>query len=290
MRAAPEARPISALLIDGAPGAGVSALDRGLHFGDGLFETIACVNGRPRCLALHLERLTLGCSRLGIAPPTGALREEVERLAAAAQRSIVKVILTRGAAQARGYAVTGREQPTRIVIRYPWPEEPPLSGAEGARVRIARTRLGENPALAGLKHCNRLEQILARSEPGSENVDEALMLSASGKVISGTMSNVFVVDGPRESPRLRTPAVTLCGVAGVMRRVVLREAGRAGIAAAESDLTPEELGAAHEVFLTNARLGVLPVGAIEGRSLPVGPLTRRMQVLLAPLMEAPAHG
>lgn len=286
-----DVRPVAALLIDGRSRRQVSALDRGLHFGDGLFETIACLHGRPRFLALHLERLALGCDRLGIAVPDATpLRREIERLAGEAHRAIIKLVLTRGPALARGYAPTGDEAPTRIAIRYPWPEADPSANRDGARVRIATTRLGENPALAGLKHCNRLEQVLARSEAGSGQVDEALMLSSSGRVISGTMSNVFVVEGSRRSPRLRTPSVALCGVAGVMRRVVMREAVRSGLPVAESVLSLEDLAAAREVFLTNARIGILPVGSLAERSLAVGPVTRRVQELLEPMLMQPADG
>ena len=277
-------------LVNGAAAAGISALDRGLHFGDGVFETIACLHGRPRFLTLHLERLAHGCRTLGFPPPAGELlRAEIERLAGAQERAIVKLIVTRGPAIVRGYAVSGREQATRVAIRYPWPVEDP-NLQQGVSVRVAAVPLGENPALAGLKHCNRLEQILARNEPGAAATAEALMLSRSGKLVSGTMTNVFLVDGPAQAPRLRTPAIDLCGVAGVMRRVVLREAARAGIAAAECALSPADLAAATEIFLTNARVGVWPVSRLEERTLTPGPLTRRIQSLLRPLLEEPADG
>lgn len=276
-------------LIDGVAAGGLSVLDRGLHFGDGVFETIACVHGHPRFLSLHLERLDHGCRALGFTPPPVAhLRAEVERLAGEQQRSIVKLIVTRGPATVRGYAVSGRERATRVAIRYPWPVEDPVLQQHGVSVRVAAMRLGENPALAGLKHCNRLEQILARSEPQGAATAEALMLSRSGKLVSGTMTNVFLVDGTPQSPRLRTPAIDVCGVAGVMRRVVLREAARAGITAIEGALWPADLESATEVFLTNARVGIWPVGRLEGRPLTPGPLTRRMQSLLEPLLEEPA--
>jgi 4-amino-4-deoxychorismate lyase len=276
-------------LIDGVPAGGVSAFDRGLHYGDGLFETIACLKGRPRFLALHLERLARGCRALGFsAPAAELLREEIERLAGAQQRSIVKLIVTRGPATVRGYAVSGREQATRVVIRYPWPVEDPVLQQQGVSVRVAATRLGENPALAGLKHCNRLEQILARGEPDAAAAAEALMLSRSGKLVSGTMTNVFLVDGPPQSPRLRTPAIDLCGVKGVMRGVVLREAARAGMTTKECVLSPADLEAASEIFLTNARVGIWPVARVEERTLSPGPVTRRLQSLLQPLLEEPA--
>lgn len=278
-------------LVNGIAGGEVSLLDRGLHFGDGVFETIACLHGRARFLALHLKRLALGCRTLGFPPPADELlRQEVGRLAAAQDRAIVKLLVTRGRATVRGYAVSGREQATRVAIRYPWPVEDPVLQQQGASVRIAAMRLGENPALAGLKHCNRLEQILARSEPGAAEAAEALMLSRSGKLVSGTMTNVFLVDGPVHSPRLRTPAIDTCGVAGIMRRVVLREAARAGIMATECALWPADLAAASEIFLTNARMGIWPVGRLGERTLRPGPVTQRVASMLQPLLDEPADG
>ncbi|MBW4052202.1 MAG: aminodeoxychorismate lyase [Proteobacteria bacterium] len=283
-----EALPV---LVNGVAAEALSVLDRGLHFGDGVFETIACLHGRPRFLSLHLERLDHGCRTLGFGPPPSqVLREEIERLAGAADRSIVKLIVTRGPALLRGYAVSGRERATRVVIRYPWPVEEAALQQQGVSVRVAAMRLGENPALAGLKHCNRLEQILARSEPDGAGAAEALMLSRSGMLVSGTMTNVFVVEGPPHLPRLRTPAIDVCGVAGVMRRVVLREAVRAGISATQCALWPEDLAAAAEVFLTNARVGIWPVARLGERTLEPGPVTRRLQLLMRPLLEQPADG
>ena len=275
----------AAVWINGRRAQSLSALDRGLHYGDGLFETLACVKGRPRFLALHMERLALGCARLKLpAPGAEQLAAGIGRAAAQADRSIVKLLLTRGTAVRRGYAAGG-EQGSWLVIRYPWPEEDPALAHSGVRVRTAATRLGENPALAGLKHLNRLEQILARNEDSVAEAEEALMLSQSGKLISGTMTNVFLVDAAAGRLRLRTPDLASCGVAGVMRRVLLREAAREGIPAAECPLTPGDLDAAAEVFLTNSRIGIWPVRSIDGRPLAPGPLTRRLQQRLAPLLE-----
>jgi 4-amino-4-deoxychorismate lyase len=269
--------------VNGRAAGEVSALERGLHFGDGLFETIACEGGRPRFLELHLRRLAAGCARLGLeAPEAATLRAEVQQLAAPCGRAIIKVLLTRGAAAARGYAVTGFENPTRISLRYPWPPEDPGLARAGVRVRIAVVRLGENPALAGLKHCNRLEQVLARREWTDTGIAEALMFSSSGALVSGTMSNVFMVrDG-----KLYTPRVDRCGVAGVMRHVVLAAAADAGIAAEESVLDSQDLAGAQEVFLTNALMGIRPVRELDGRPVPPGPLTRRLQERLVPLLGA----
>ena len=214
-------------------------------------------------------------------PP--GLRAELERAAAEGSRSIVKALLTRGAGSARGYR-RGAERGTCVIIRYPWPEE--AEPRAGARVRISSVRLGENPALAGLKHCNRLEQILAANEADGAEADEALMLSSAGQLIGGTMTNVFLIEGP--SGRVRTPEIRTCGVAGVMRQVVMREAARAGLAVEACALGLEDLEGASEVMLTNARVGLWPVSALPGRTLAPGPVTERLQRLLQPLLEAPA--
>jgi 4-amino-4-deoxychorismate lyase len=276
--------PLECVLLNGSLAQKVSPFDRGLHFGDGLFETIACRRGRPRFLTLHLERLAFGCERLGI--ETGGLADiqaEVRALASEVDGAIIKVILTRGTALARGYQVSGREKATRITFRYAWPTETATESQVGIRVRTAQLRLGENPALAGLKTCNRLEQVLARREWTDPGIAESLLFSSSGRLVSGTMSNVFVVEGSR----LRTPRLDLCGVAGVMRRVVLREAERAGIAVQEEVLGVADVAMAEEIFLTNARMGVWPVRELDGRVLEPGPVTRRVQQILAPLLEEP---
>jgi 4-amino-4-deoxychorismate lyase len=273
------------VLVNGIAGQCVSPLDRGLHFGDGLFETIACLGGRPRFLSLHLERLALGCARLAIAVDRmDELRNEVQTLARGVDRAIVKVLVTRGTAIARGYGITADEKPTRVTLRYAWPHEDPAWLQDGVQVRTAALRLGENAALAGLKHCNRLEQVLARNEWTEPGISEALLFSSSGRLVSGAMSNVFIVRGSR----LRTPRLDLCGVAGVMRHVVLREAARAGIAAEECVSGAQELETAEELFLTNARIGIWPVRVLDGRVMSPGPVTRRLQQLLAPLLEDPA--
>ena len=201
-------------------------------------------------------------------------------------RAILKVMVTAGEAVRRGYARSGHERATRITIRYPWPHEEAARLHDGAMVRTLTLRLGENPRLAGVKHCNRLEQILARAElSGDAQLDEGLLFSSSGNLVSGTMSNVFLV---RESGLL-TPRIDHCGVAGVMRRVVLREARQAGIPARECELRAQDLQSAEEVFLTNALIGIRPVRRLDDRELAAGPITRHLCSVLAPLLDEPTH-
>jgi 4-amino-4-deoxychorismate lyase len=147
-------------------------------------------------------------------------------------------------------------------------------------------RLAENPALAGLKHLNRLEQVLARRESPDAGFAEALMFSAGGRLISGIMSNVFLVDGTT----LRTPLLDRCGVAGIMRQVVLREAARAGIAAVETALVGADLERTGEVFLTSAVIGLRPVRELDGRRCAPGAVTRELQRRLAPLLAEASDG
>ena len=269
------------ILIDGQPveqpSAAVSVLDRGLHYGDGLFETIACEGGRPRLLERHLQRLAAGCERLGLFGDGAELAREVRALATDTSRAVVKLLLTRGVSVARGYAPAGSEHTLRIALRYAWLGVDPEQAGQGVRVRRATLRLGENPALAGIKHCNRLEHVLARREWSDPGIAEALLFSSSGALVSGTMSNVFLVRGSK----VLTPCIDRCGVAGVMRGLVLELAAEAGISAEERRLDAADLAAAEELFLTSALSGIRPVRELDGMGVGVGPVTRRLQALLA---------
>jgi 4-amino-4-deoxychorismate lyase len=269
---------VSAAWVDGIEATQLSVFDRGLHYGDGLFETIACPRGSPRLLERHLARLRRGCERLALDPPSPeVLAREIRALAAGGGRCIVKLLLTRGASRVRGYRPTQREPSTRVLLRYSWPVYDPSLALSGVRVRTAGVRLGENPALAGIKHLNRLEQVLAAAEPQDADVSEALMLSSSGAVISGIMSNVFMVD----DSQLVTPDVERCGVAGIMRELVLEAASSSGIPVQVRRLGPEELTGAAELFLTSALIGVRPVRELDGRLYTIGAVTRRVQGLMA---------
>ena len=262
-------------------------LDRGLHYGDGLFETIACRDGHARFLALHLQRLDDGCRRLGLGPVAlPDLSAQLRALAAAVPQCLIKLIVTRGSATARGYGARGDERARTILLQYPWGVEDPAPWEDGVAVRTATGRVGENPALAGLKHLNRLEQVLIRAEWSDPAIAEALVFSSSGWLVSGTMSNVFLV----RAGRIMTPAISTAGIRGVMRRVVMREAQRRQLAITEAALDAAGLAAADEIFLTNARIGIWPVRALDGRAVPVGAVTRRLQQWLSPLLAAHTDG
>jgi len=241
--------------VDGSPGASIPIDDRGLQYGDGLFETMRVRGGRTRFLEAHLARLALGCERLSIpAPEPATLRHEIALATAhATGDAILKLIVTRGSGP-RGYSARGHFTARRIITLH---ASPASIAGDGVALRFARLTLAENPALAGLKHLNRLDNVLAASEP-QEQVFDSLLLDGAGLVVSGTMCNVFLV---REG-QLVTPAVERAGVAGVMRGVVLRECAALGLRSMVRAVPAAELQAADEVFVTNARIGVVPVRSV----------------------------
>jgi 4-amino-4-deoxychorismate lyase len=175
-------------LVNGEP-AGVDPGDRGLAYGDGLFETMAAVEGAVPRIELHLERLASGCERLSLpCPPRAAIETDIARLVAPHGRAVVKIIVTRGSG-ARGYAPPERAAPTRIISSSPWPDYPEALYASGIKVRVCRLRLGTNPALAGLKHLGRLEHVLAQAELRGSDARQGLLLDARDFVVGGTSSN-----------------------------------------------------------------------------------------------------
>jgi 4-amino-4-deoxychorismate lyase len=267
------------VLINGRPVDCISSRDRGLLFGDGVFETFAVSDGQPRFWSRHLQRLGAGCRRLGLSiPDEDVLRNEAAALLTGHDAGILKIIVTRGAG-GRGYQVSGDAQPTRIVQWHCRAAVPQDYAVNGVRVRLCATRLGSNPQLAGIKHLNRLEQVLARREWNDPEICEGLLLDAEDFVIEGTMSNLFAVQGST----LVTPDLTRSGVAGIMRTVVMELAAGLGLDISVQPLSLAELEQADEVFLTNSLIGVWPVIGLENRSWHTGALTRQLQGRLASL-------
>lgn len=267
---------MSTLWLVNGQSTGLDPADRGLAYGDGLFETMAACDGRIRWLELHLDRLERDCRRLEIPPPPrDALTEEIDAHLPREGRAVVKVIVTRGLGE-RGYRPPEPATPTRVLAILPWPAYPDSYYRDGISMRTCRLRLGENPALAGIKHLCRLEQVLAQLELRGDAVQQGLLLDAGGRVAGGTSGNVFFV----ARGALGTPSLTRCGVRGVMRRAVLEAARALAIRAEERDVTPAELQDADEVFVTNSLFGIWPVTNLDGRRLSIGPTTARLMAHL----------
>jgi 4-amino-4-deoxychorismate lyase len=227
----------------------------------GLFETLAVIDGRARFVERHLARLLEGCRRLRIpAPPHSQLSASISEQAALPGTGVVKLIVMPGADAA--------DTPLWSVSAEPPRRRPAEWSRDGVRIISCATRLPMRPELAGLKLLDRDAQVLARREWTTESIAEGLMLDGDGRLISGTMTNVYaVIDGA-----VCTPAIVRCGVAGVMRATLLEVWQAAGQRAVVRDLEPRELDFASEIFLSNALIGVWPVRALDGREFAAGPV------------------
>ena len=266
--------------VDGKESSAVPADDRGLQYGDGLFETMLVRDGVARFLELHLARLARGLGRLGIPSAPAEVRADVARAIERAPRlAILKIIVTRGSAETRGYAPPAATRPRRIVSLWPTKPLEPASLEQGVALNVARLRLPEPSPLAGLKHLNRLEHVLAAAGGLRGNSFESLLLSTRDRVVSGVMSNVFVV----KAGELLTPPVARVGVAGVMRQVVLREAPSLGIPAREQELGLAEVFAADGIFITNARIGVVPARCVGEHVFGMSEIVKRLRATLEAL-------
>ncbi|MBL9043167.1 MAG: aminodeoxychorismate lyase [Myxococcales bacterium] len=257
--------------VNGADSTVCSVLDRGLQFGDGLFETMLCVSGTPVDFAEHWVRLAEGCRRLGIDCP--AIQRDVTAAVArqGAPKAVAKLIVTRGSTE-RGYRCVPSVRPNWILTITDAPEHPLAHGNEGVAVKLCRTRVSlDDPQLAGLKHLNRLPQVLARREWDTEYHD-GLLADHGGRIVEGCTSNLFLV----AQGTLRTPDLTACGVRGIVRQKVLDHSIALGIPCEVTTLGLREIERAEEVFLTNSVYGIVPVSAIEDMRYRLGPMTMRL--------------
>jgi 4-amino-4-deoxychorismate lyase len=242
-------------VVDDRDGATVGVLDRAVQYGHGVFETIRIVRGAPQLWDFHWDRLRGGCIRLGIDLERDRAERILADLLAGVQTGTIKLIATAGESE-RGYRFDAPARARCIAMLFP-PTSP--TGRNGVTARVCMTRLAPQPALAGIKHLNRLEQVLARREWIDPSIAEGLMLDVDGNLISGVQTNVFVVHGAR----ILTPALQRCGVAGVMRRHVLdRRPGCGGCDIVVGDVTLAMLHDADECFVTNSLIGVWPVTRI----------------------------
>ena len=262
-------------LINGAPAPDLS-LHRGLHYGDGVFRTCMIYGGEVLDIHDQCQLVLLDAARLGLTPvPATELMQDAAKLAQGQARAVLKMTLLRGGTT-RGYRPEGGPS-DRLVCRYPAPDYPAASWQRGVTALRSDFRLASQPVLAGIKHLNRLEQVLA-SRDWPPGVDEALLSDDAGRPVCGTRTNLFWVrDGA-----LRTPALERCGVAGFMRRKVLALAQALKVRAQVGDGQWEEVEAADELFLTNSLIGIWPVAQLGSRRWQApGPLTGELMQRLA---------
>ena len=272
---------MSAWYCDGESINALSIDDRAIQYGDGLFETIAIRGGEPRLWQLHVERLHHGCERLAIAVPTeeslrANVQQAIQESGIDSDYALAKIIVTAGSGP-RGYKRTDSGQSRVLIAVYDVQQPGQAAYRDGVEVVRCATTLAAQPALAGIKTLNRLEQILARNEWQDPDVFDGLMCDSAERLICGTMSNVFVV----RDQSISTPDLGRCGVAGVMRRHVLDTLQGAGKSVPEEDIHWDDAMSANEVFLTNSQFGVMPVRQCGERHWSVGPITRELMKRVA---------
>lgn len=247
------------------PQTGIShpaSLDRGLQFGDGVFETMLLHNGKVVSISRHMQRLQLSIQRLAL-PEIADFETKLHcaitalQQAAGLQNGIVKLIYTRGAA-GRGYLPINTEACWYVTLN-----SITTAAHQGLKIAIAETQTGIQKQMAGLKHLNRLENVLARIECEALGCDEILMLNAFDQVIEASAHNVFlIIHG-----QLCTPELNLSGVSGIMRARVLDFCARQGITCSERVIQRDELPDVTSILLTNSINGPRQAAVFAGRSL-----------------------
>lgn len=266
------------ILINGESKEHIAISDRGFQYGDGLFETIEVSHGQAVFFDRHLERLKSGCHRLHIPFPDAQLLSfEAKELCRQwpSVHAVLKIIITRGTG-GRGYRQPDFIQPTRVLSLHPYPDYPEIYPEQGIVARFCSTRLGLNPTLAGIKHLNRLEQVLGRAEWNDTAIQEGLMLDINDHVIEGTMTNLFYI----KNNSLYTAALTQAGVAGIMRGIIMTLSVDHGLSVIEHAFTKDELLSADEAFVCNSIIGIWPVKQMNITEFPVGPITKSIQIWL----------
>ncbi len=261
------------MLINGVSGNSISIRDRGLLYGDGVFRTLRASGGHAQHWPLHYQKLQQDCNALGIVCPDFArLSAELDSLLRVQRDAAIKLIVTRGQG-ARGYAPPAPATPTHIWDVAPLPDYPADRATLGVRARLCQLRLSQQPRLAGIKHLNRLENVLAAAEWDDVDIAEGLLLDAEGNVIEGTRSNLFIVT----QGILVTPDLSRCGVAGVQRERVMAWAARHGMPLQVRAVSLDEVLHSEELFVVNSMMGLWPIRELEQRSWTGFPVAMRIR-------------
>ena len=252
-------------LINGIATEFISINDRGLNYGDGLFETMLYKDGKCQFWDLHISRLKAGAEKLNI-PFPGEQRflDDVIKLVAGAESHdfIIKLMLTRGSGD-RGYAVKQKTIPLRITSLFP--HQATDSDKTGIKATLCKQTVSINPGLAGIKHLNRLENVIARNEWHDE-FHEGIMLDSEKNVIEGTMSNLFII----KNNQLLTPDLSRSGIAGIIRQNILNIANQEEMTVHVKTVSLDELFDADECFISNSIIGIWPIVSIDTREYNLG--------------------
>ena len=256
--------------VNGIENGQISVHDRGLQFGDGVFETMRMIDGRVAFWPEHLSRLQSGCEQLGISLKNSQIEKQLTMIKREFVRGAVKLIVTRGESL-RGYKVNNSKQANLIWLCSDLPEYPLQYYSEGVDICFCETTVSCHPKLAGLKHLNRLENVLARME-WQDEYQEGLMLDEQSHIVEGTMSNVFFIN----DDVLTTPDISCCGVAGVMRKMLLDIAIGEGIKIEVKKVPLFDVEFFDSILLTNSLIGAWPVKNINTQRYKISPLAQHL--------------
>jgi 4-amino-4-deoxychorismate lyase len=260
--------------INGIATEHLSIMDRGLHYGDGLFETIACRRGALQFWDEHITRMRKGADTLDIAfPGEEKYFQDIRNLLHQSpdENCVIKLLLTRGQGD-RGYRHPRSQKPTRAVIINHWPQYPVELVNYGINVCLCKHQVSTNPALAGIKHLNRLDNVLARNEWDNE-FHEGFMFDTNGYLVEGTMSNIFCI----KEGVLFTPRLDQCGVNGVIRNQVLSIAKEKDFEIHIKNVTIDNIYSMDEIFITNSIIGIWPVSSVGEIKYPLGDMTHSLE-------------
>lgn len=251
-------------LVNGVQQNHIDVDNRGFAYGDGLFTTAKIQQGRIQYLTAHIERLIVGCQRLGITlPDSDELVNQLNTVAKDYVLAVLKVVITAGSG-GRGYARASDNKHDVIIMVYDYPQHYDELAKAGINLGLSKQQLGLNPMLAGLKHLNRLEQVLLRQELSTTNNDDLLVTNINNEVVETTSSNVFFfLEG-----KLHTPSISHSGVNGIMRQAIIARYPETII----QPFTLEYLSQAQSIFTCNCVSGVIPVVIFKGRKLLMGPV------------------
>lgn len=263
------------MLVNGKATDVLPVSDRGLQYGDGVWETIALRNGNPVQLEAHLQRLQRGLDALSIRHLDSALlTQEIKQITSTsvATSEVLKIMITRGSG-GRGYNPDGCKEPTRILSLHPWPDYPQSYVEQGVDLTLCETRLSHNPQLAGFKHLNRLEQVLARAEFTSE-FQEGLVRDINEDVVEATMSNLFVIN---QDDSISTPDLTQCGIEGIARSQIINQLDKIGVNVLIVKLRVEDVLKAKALFLSNSIINIWPVKTFQDVSYEIPKVVRELE-------------
>jgi len=268
---------INKMLINGKQENKISAYDRALHYGDGIFETIAYKNNCLIYWREHLQRLNNACHilKLDIIDENTWLKDIRKIIKGRVQDLVIKLIYSRGEGQ-RGYKIPDTISPLRIVMSSPLPQYADEMYSRGVELTICQTPATSNSRLAGIKHLNKLDNILARSEWSDKKIFEGLMLDDFGNIIEGTMSNVFAV----KNNSLYTPILKRSGVNGIIRQRIIELAKNNNIVTQQIEIKLDKLLEMDEIFITNSLAGLCPVNKIDIHHYKIGTITQQLMLKL----------